>query len=252
MSSHWPRSIAGLFVVFALFQWTATFFESDRGQAGFIVAAIVLAATLVVERTLFGQPVKRATGSLGLGPPRAIGLATAVGVSVIVVLTVPLFLGVTGTSAAIFPGALMLLPGLFAQAGVAEEVLFRGYLFRRLRQGRSFWQAASLSVLPFVAVHLLLFLTMPWPIALAAVLLALVVSFPMAHLFELGRNTIWGPAILHFVIQSTVKVVVVPDAVSASFALSWIGASALVPQLAFLVARPPQSPGDETTDRLGS
>ena len=179
-------------------------------------------------------------------------LATAVGVSVIVVLTVPLFLGVTGTSAAIFPGALMLLPGLFAQAGVAEEVLFRGYLFRRLRQGRSFWQAASLSVLPFVAVHLLLFLTMPWPIALAAVLLALVVSFPMAHLFELGRNTIWGPAILHFVIQSTVKVVVVPDAASASFALSWIGASAVVPQLAFLVARPPQSPGGETTDRMGS
>jgi membrane protease YdiL (CAAX protease family) len=44
---------------------------------------------------------------------------------------------------------------------VAEEVLFRGYLFGHLRRGRSFWRAAVLSMLPFVCVHLLLFFTMP-------------------------------------------------------------------------------------------
>jgi hypothetical protein len=32
---------------------------------------------------------------------------------------------------------------------------------------------------------------------------------PLAHLFELGGATIWAPAILHFVIQATVKVVVI-------------------------------------------
>ena len=52
------------------------------------------------------------------------------------------------------------LPGLFAQAGIAEELLFRGYLFGHLREGRSFWRAALLSMPPFLAVHLLLFFQM--------------------------------------------------------------------------------------------
>jgi hypothetical protein len=39
---------------------------------------------------------------------------------------------------------------------------------------------------------------MSWPVALAAVGLAVVLSFPLAYLFELGGRTIWAPAILHF------------------------------------------------------
>ena len=108
------------------------------------------------------------------------------------------------------------MPGLFAQAGIAEEVLFRGYLFGHLRRGRSFWRAALLSMLPFVAVHLLLFATMPWPIAAAALLLAVIVAFPLARLYELGGATIWAPALLHFVIQGTVKIVVFPEALEPS------------------------------------
>jgi membrane protease YdiL (CAAX protease family) len=126
-----------------------------------------------------------------------------------------------------------MLPGLFAQGGIAEEVLFRGFLFRYVRSGRSFWRAASVSMLPFVAVHLLLFLTMPWPIAVASVLLAVVVSFPLARLYELGGGTIWAPALLHFVIQGTVKVVVAGGGVE-SFAIIWMIASAVVPLLIFV------------------
>jgi membrane protease YdiL (CAAX protease family) len=129
------------------------------------------------------------------------------------------------------------VPGLFTQAGIAEEILFRGYLFGHLRAGRTFWRAAWTSMLPFVGVHMFLFFTMPWPIALAAVLLAVVLSFPLAHLFEVGGATIWAPALLHFIIQATVKILVVsPD--SASFPLVWMVASALVPLLSFMVARP--------------
>jgi membrane protease YdiL (CAAX protease family) len=129
------------------------------------------------------------------------------------------------------------LPGLFAQAGIAEEVLFRGYLFGHLRVGRTFWRAAAVSMLPFVSVHLVLFLSMPWPIALASVLLAVVISFPLARLFELGGNTIWAPALLHFVIQATVKIVVFPHG-AQSFALAWMAASAIVPLLVFTVKAP--------------
>jgi hypothetical protein len=61
------------------------------------------------------------------------------------------------------------------------------------------------SMLPFVSVHLVLFLSMPWLIALASVLLAVIISFPLAYRFELGGETIWAPALLHFVIQATVN-----------------------------------------------
>ena len=93
-------------------------------------------------------------------------------------------------------------------------------------------------MLPFVGVHLFLFFTMPWPIALAAVLLAVALSFPLAHLFEVGGATIWAPALLHFVIQGTVKVVVVSGDGSSAFPLVWMVASALVPWLSLLVPRP--------------
>ena len=135
------------------------------------------------------------------------------------------------------PGWLWLLPGLFAQGGVAEEVLFRGYLFGRLRRGRSFWRATGLSMLPFVGVHLLLFFTMPWHIAMAALLLSVVLSIPLTYLFELGGATIWAPAILHFVVQSTVKIVAFADAGASWFPLVWMAASALLPMAVLLVPR---------------
>ena len=134
----------------------------------------------------------------------------------------------------LYPGWISLLPGLFAQAGIAEEVLFRGYLFGHIRRGRTFRRAAALSMAPFVGVHLVLFFTMPWPIAFVSVLLAVVISFPLARLFELGGNTIWAPALLHFVVQATVKVVVFSQG-AESFALAWMAASATIPLLVFAV-----------------
>ena len=78
---------------------------------------------------------------------------------------------------------------------------------------------------------------MPWPVALAAILLSIVISFPLAYLFELGGHTVWGPALLHFVIQATVKVIVLPNP-AESFALVWMIASAVVPLLVFAVKLP--------------
>lgn len=79
-----------------------------------------------------------------------------------------------------------------------------------------------------------LFAFMPWPVALAAVLLSVVISFPLAHLYELAGHTIWAPALVHFVIQGTVKVIVLPES-AASLVLVWMIASAVVPMLVFAV-----------------
>jgi membrane protease YdiL (CAAX protease family) len=223
------RLVLGLFSVFALFHWSATVLGSDRGQMGIIVGAIVVAATLAAERLLFGQPPSVAARTVGLGRPDLTGLTAAGIVGVSILLVVPVFVLVTGAAVTWIPGSLPLLPGLFAQAGIAEEVLFRGFLFGRLRRGRSFLRAATLATVPFAAVHLLMFLTMPWPVAAAALLLSLVLSFPLAALFELGGSTIWAPAVVHFAVQGTVKVLDVSGEGAAVFPLVWMAASALLP-----------------------
>ena len=61
------RLLIGAALVFALFQWVATALGSDRGQAGLLVGAIVVSATLAAECLLFGTGLARAVRRLGLG-----------------------------------------------------------------------------------------------------------------------------------------------------------------------------------------
>ena len=236
--ADWVRLVLGVFVVFALFHGAATVLASDRGQRGLLVAALVVAATAAANWVVRRGRGVASLRQLGLARPRAAGLAAACGVALVMLLSALVFMRVMGMTFTSYPGWVALLPGLFAQGGIAEEVLFRAYLFGHIRVGRSFWRAAGLSMLPFVAVHLLLFATMPWPIALASVVLASVISFPLAHLYELGGSTIWAPALLHFVIQSTVKVLVVSDRLEL-FALAWMALSAVVPLAVFAVKAAP-------------
>jgi membrane protease YdiL (CAAX protease family) len=231
------RLLLGLLGVFLLFQWSASVLGSDRGQAGLLVAALVVAATLAVERAWFTPTIRAAALAIGLGRPRARGLVVASVISLLLFLVVFLFVRVTGAVVSFERAALSLIPGLFAQGGIAEETLFRGYLFGHLRQGRSFWRAAWLSMLPFIAVHALLFFTMPWFVALAALLLSVVLSFPLAQLFELGGRTMWAPALLHFVVQGTVKVLIISGEGASAFPFVWMLASAVVPMLAFTIPR---------------
>ena len=224
-------------MVFGLFHGSATIFGSDRGQRGILIGTLVVAATAAADRFLLRRQRGAAVRQLGLRRPRAKGIVVAGGAAFLLLMVALLFVRARGLTPALYPGWMLLLPGLFAQAGIAEEVLFRGYLFGHIRVGRTFWRAAIVSMVPFVSVHLVLFVSMPWPIAVASVLLAIVISFPLAYLFELGGNTIWAPAILHFVIQATVKVMVFSQG-AESFALAWMAASAIVPLLVFTLKAP--------------
>jgi membrane protease YdiL (CAAX protease family) len=232
----WLRLVAGLAVVFGLFHGAATILESDRGQRGILVCALVVAATAAVYRFVSRGRKDDVVQQLGLGVPRASGMIVASAIAVLLWIAALVFVRARDITCSFYPGWISLVPGLFAQAGIAEEVLFRGYLFGQMRAGRTFWQAATVSMVPFVGVHLILFLTMPWPIALASVLLSVIISFPLARLFELGGSTIWPPALLHFVIQGTVKVLVCSEG-GDRFALAWMAASATIPLLVFTRVR---------------
>jgi membrane protease YdiL (CAAX protease family) len=231
----WVRFTAGLLAIFVLFHQLAVVLGSSRGEAGLLVAAVVVAATIAAQVVLFGQPPATAIRWLGLGRPALRGVIAALAIALLLALIIPAFAAVRGLSVESYPGWVWLLPGLFAQAGIAEETLFRGYLFHHVREGRTFWRAVLVSLVPFAAIHLLLFRTMPWPVAMAAVALAVAVTPPLAYLFELGGNTIWGPAILHFVIQGLVKIVQIAGEASIVFPIVWMAACGTVPFLLFLV-----------------
>jgi len=239
---QWLKLLIGLIAVFTLFQWLGDVLESDRGQVGVIIGLFVAAATLGVERLFFSKSLKEAFFALGLGFPAFRGILTAVVVCLLLLLTIPVFASVMKVSFSFYDGWIWLVPGLFFQAGIAEETLFRGYLFGHIRQKRTFWKAAIFAALPFILVHLILFYSLPWAIAVVSILLSVVISFPLARLFELGGNTIWASAILHFVVQGTVKVLVVTGESGNFFPLFWIALCAVIPLLVFAVPNPLKSP----------
>ena len=172
--------------------------------------------------------------ALGLRAPSWRALLAAAVISGALVCYYPVFALTTGAAIGIRNDAVILALGIFAQGGIAEEVVFRGFLFRRLRRGRSFWRATSLAAIPFVAVHAMLFLSLDFPIALSSLLLALSISFPLAWLFEISEGSIWPPALIHAVIQGTIKLVDAGEAFPV-LAIGWIGLSAALPWALFLL-----------------
>jgi membrane protease YdiL (CAAX protease family) len=236
-----PRLLLGLAIVFGLFQYLGTALGSDRGQAGVLIAAVIVGALLSFEWLLFGRSLRHGASALGLGRPQPRGLVAAAVVCVALLLVAPLAAWWAGTTAGGVPQAERQLLGLFMQAGVAEEVLFRGYLFNHLRRGRSFWAAAWLSMVPFAVVHLWLFATMPAAVAAAALLLSCVVALPLAHLFEVGGGTIWPPALVHFVVQAGAKLIAFESATALPWPIVWMAASAVVPWAALWWARDRQA-----------
>lgn len=227
------RLLAGLAAGFLVLDRVAALTGSTLGQHGLFVGALAVGTIALAERILFPQPSRAVPASLGFGRPSGRALALAVAIGAVMLLFFPLFGRAAGTQVQLREGWLLLVPGLFAQGGIAEECLFRGYLFGHLRREHGFWSAAWRSVPPFVAVHLLLFTYMAPPLAAAATLLSLVMSFPLARLYDLGRATIWAPALIHFVAQGAVKVAVVPPDEQMAMGIAWMGVCAIVPWAAF-------------------
>lgn len=143
---------------------------------------------------------------LGLGSPRfeqiKVGAICLVPIAV-AYLAMFLWLHVSSTTVASLP--LVILKFIFAQ-GIFEEIVFRGFVFRRLRAGRSFLRAATLSAILFSAFHLTnLIHGVSWEMLIGVTIsmaFSFFVAFPAAYLFERGGNVIWGFSLLHVGIDS--------------------------------------------------
>lgn len=231
------RITGGFILIYGVLEASATWTNSRYGEYGLVICAAVITTALLVERWLFATPARSAITALGLGRPNRRGLITALLTGLVLLLYLPISVLATGQVIQLRDGWPWIALGVFLQGGIAEEVLWRGYLFRHLRASNSFWRAAALAMLYMVAQHTLLLWSLPLPVALAAVVVALATSFPLAHLYELNDNTIWGAAIVHWIIQGMLKVFVVPDAHALLVIGGWMVASMVVPYLAMLVRR---------------
>jgi membrane protease YdiL (CAAX protease family) len=237
----WLKLYAAAGLLYALMAWSAGALGSVRGEYGLIVGALVLSATLLLDRVLFAPSFARSVRELGLLAPRATGLIAAAIICALLVAVLPIAGALTGVRLSLRSDWLWLIPGLLAQAGLAEELVFRGLVFGRIRNGRTFWRAVVLSLPPFALVHMVLFFTMPWPIAAASLALSLIVTPPLCQLYELGGRTIWAPALVHAAIQGAIKLVDMDGANVSALPLIWIGACAAIPYLAFLWRRDDQA-----------
>lgn len=209
------------------------------GQLPYIFNALitfsaVLFALLVFEKAYTGKSYGKIIEDLGFQKARFADIVPGIVISTALLLLYPVFGYLLNTKITLHEDWLPNLAGICLTGGLMEEMFFRGFLFRHLRESMSFKKAVWVSALLFSAAHLLLFTYMDWPIALSSTLLAVFMSVPLAWLFEWGGNAVWSPAILHATIRTIGLVVGTSESKFMSLALMWMLGGMVVPYLVLL------------------
>lgn len=229
------RAALAFVLIYLSFDRLAAALGSTRGEAGLAVCAAVLALVTLAERWLTREPMRECWRSLGFVASARPALLMSVLVSGALLASLPFLASLTGAQLALRTDAPWLALGMLAQAGVAEEALFRGFMYRHLRRARGFWGAASLSAVPFAAAHVPLLWSLDLPVALLALAMAIAWAFPLAWLFDRSGNSIWPGAILHATIQGGIKVLVDDGAEFQALAVAWVILGIAAPWLFFLL-----------------
>ena len=185
----------------------------------------------VAEYLLFGPGLGRIATAMGLVTPRWRSVVVALIVSLPMWLYLPIYGWATGTPMALNADWLAILLGVILVNGLAEEFIHRAYVFGHLRRDRSFAAAAAISAAIFGAQHVYLMITMGPVAGGASILLALLLAFPAAFIYERGGNSLAGPAILHTSSNAPMMLFVTP-AVAAQVILPYM---AIVLASAYLI-----------------
>lgn len=206
-----------------------------RIENALLIMGAVLMVALAVEIGVFRQNWRQALLALGLGWSGWRALGVALLITVLQLAAYPLITWLTGYRWVLPPNWPWTMVGIFALHGVAEEVLYRSYLFGRLRHGRTFWRAAWLAVLLFALSHLPILWSQGLVVGGMAVALAISSSFPFAYLYEQGRNTIWAPALVHGAVDTVIPILAAGGMAGGGqqAALIWMAISMVLPYVAF-------------------
>lgn len=179
-----------------------------------ISVAIPLAFFIVpiaLEILLYHKSAKSALSDIGLTRFRWAGIRLAAIYLLPLLVFFPLLSAVTGAPLALRANWTWFVLSALLNNGLVEETMMRGYVFRHLRKGRTFWRGAALSTAYFAGYHLPLILTAGPLVGTISVIVSIPMGFLTAYVYERGGNTVWGPILLHVVYNALAFIVVFPD-----------------------------------------
>ncbi len=232
--------VTGYLILYGVFELMAKLTgDTTLPRNALLITVCVLVAAVVAELVFFKSKFSELVKVLGLGKPGTKAIIASLVITLSLFLCYPLITLKTGYKFIIPDNWLMLAIGVFALHGIAEEVLYRGFLFRRLREGRSFWNAAWIAVILFSAAHIPILINQGLLVGGMAVLLAVVSSIPFSYLYEKGNNTIWAPAIVHAAIDTVIPILAAGqmDEKATMAVTLWMAASMVIPYISFLILR---------------
>jgi membrane protease YdiL (CAAX protease family) len=149
----------------------------------------------------------------------ALGVAVRIVAGIAAAIVIAILATATGDEVAVpeqvtsdLQGYQLVVFALFAVvvAPVTEEFLFRGVLFRSVRDRYGFLPGAITSALLFGAIH---YVPGPWPDALALQITMVVTGLGLAWVYE-RRKTLLAPVVGHAAFNLIAVVVIVSDALS--------------------------------------
>jgi membrane protease YdiL (CAAX protease family) len=158
------------------------------------------AAVVFLGQRAAGIPWSRVPASLGLGRPAGPALGLALVVGAVYAATLVLGAVAAGVELTVRDNWPLVLVGILLFHGLAEELVWRGFVFGRLRQSHGFARAVWWSVPLITLTHVPIALTDGWLVGGLATLTAAITCWPFAALWERGGRTVWAPALLHALI----------------------------------------------------
>ncbi len=194
-----------------------------------ITFTVVSVSILILDKWYSRVSYLQVINNLGFHKTSLKKIFPGILISFLLLLMYPLYRLIFGFDMFFNNSAFLNLAGLFLTAGLAEEMFFRGFLFRHLRERMSFRKSSIESMVLFAAAHLMMFTYMEWSISLFSTVLAVAISVPMAYLFESSDNTIWSPALVHMTVRTIGLVITTTDENFMKLTLLWITGCMVIP-----------------------
>jgi membrane protease YdiL (CAAX protease family) len=185
--------------------WGTLYALGAPTATGIELGAVAMVATIgvaaLIEHRASGVPLRELAGTLGLGRPTARSMIAGGVTAVAVAAVLPLYAWLADIELHVRDDWFWLTLALVAYHGVAEEVAWRGYAFAHLRRRTTFWRAVAWTMPLLALTHFPVIVESGPAVGAAAVAVAAITCIPLAHLYEIGRGTIWAAVLVHSAID---------------------------------------------------
>jgi membrane protease YdiL (CAAX protease family) len=202
-----------------------------------VLALWGVSMTLLFERLLFADTLRTAARAIGFTRGRSSTQVIALLASLPMWAGLPVLARLNDIPIALRPDWPWVLLGVILLNGMTEEIIHRGFVFNHFRREHTFLTAASIAAAVFAAQHLYLILTTGWIAGVSSVILAALLTFPLAYVFERGGRAVGPPAILHTSSNAPMLMLVSPSGPLTAVLVPYMGVVLASIYLVFLFGR---------------